>query len=195
MKTIVKNTLILLLITLIAGLALAFVYDLTKEPIARAEEEDKINAYRSVYPDAKDFTECTVDTYDFAPEGNVSVDEIKTALDSVGKPVGWVMTITSGSGYVGNITIALGISDNGTLQGMTVISMSETPGLGAKCTSEDFQGQFAGINASVIKAVKGGKSEDDEVDAISGATFTTNAVLEAVNAGISLANSHLIGRS
>ena len=56
MKTIVKNTLILLLITLIAGLALAFVYDLTKEPIARAEEEDKINAYRSVYPDAKDFT-------------------------------------------------------------------------------------------------------------------------------------------
>lgn len=192
MKPIIRNTLILLAITLVAGLALAVVHDITKEPIEKAEEEAKLEAYRSVYPDAASFGELTKDISSYKPLGKVTIDEVKTALDSSGSEIGWVMTVTSGSGYGGDITIALGVSKDGTVQGMTVISMSETPGLGAKCTSEDFQSQFAGIKSSKVTAVKTGKSADNEVDAISGATFTTNAVLEAVNAGLSLVSEYLM---
>ncbi len=192
MKSIIKNALILLAITLIAGLSLAFVHDITKEPIKRAQEEAALEAYRAVYNEADSFEELTSDISAYKAPENVTVDEVKIALSKDKETLGWVMKLTSKSGYVGDITLALGISEQGILQGMTVLSMSETPGLGAKCTSDDFQEQFVGIGVGSIVAVKDGKSAEGEIDAISGATFTTNAVLEAVNCGIDLAHTLLM---
>lgn len=192
MKTIIKNTAILLTITLIAGFALAFVYELTKAPIAGAEEEEKNDAYAAVFAEASSFEECKTDISSYSAPKGVTVNEVRNAVDSSGNLLGWVMTITCSEGYGGDITIALGITGEGAITSMTVISMSETAGLGAKCTSEGFLGQFKGIKSQSVKYTQEGKSAPDEIDAISGATITTKAVTKAVNAGLSLAYGTLM---
>ena len=192
MKTIIKNTLILLAITLVSGLLLAGVHDITAEPIKVAEENAKIAAYETVFPDAEGFFDCETDISAFAPDNDVELGELQCALDGSGNVIGWVMTLTSPKGYGGDIQIAVGITNDGSLTGMTVISMGETPGLGAKCTGREFQSQFAGITAKSITSTKTGKSADNEIDAISGATFTTTAIVQAVNAGLELAYEYLM---
>ena len=192
MKLIIKNTLILLAITLVSGLLLAGVHDITAEPIKVAEENAKAAAFETVFPDADGFSDCKTDISAYVPENSVELGELQNALDKDGNVIGWVMTLTSPKGYGGDIKIAVGITKDGSLTGMTVISMGETPGLGAKCTGRDFQSQFAGITAKNITSTKTGKSADNEIDAISGATFTTTAIVQAVNAGLELAYEYLM---
>ena len=192
MKKIIKNTAILLAITLIAGFALAFVYELTKSPIATAEEDEKNEAYAAVFAEASSFDTCKTDISSYTAPKGVTVNEVKNALDSSGKLLGWVMTLTCSEGYGGDITLALGITNEGEITSMTVISMSETAGLGAKCTSEGFLGQFKGIKSERVEYTQDGKKADNEIDAISGATITTKAVTKAVNAGLELAYSVLM---
>ena len=78
----------------------------------------------------------------------------------------------------------MGVLADGSVAGVKVISMNETPGLGAKCTDESWISQFKGINAEKVEYTKDGKVRDNEIDAISGATYTTEAVVGAVNFGL-----------
>ena len=192
MKLIIKNTLILFAITLISGLLLAGVHEITAEPIKAAEENAKVAAFEKVFPDAEGFSDCGTDVSAYVPDNSVEIGELQNALDKDGNIIGWVMTLTSPKGYGGDIQIALGVTKEGGIAGMTVISMEETPGLGAKCTGREFQSQFAGITAKSITATKTGKSADNEIDAISGATFTTTAIVQAVNSGLELAYDYLM---
>ena len=192
MKNIIKNTVILLVITLVAGFALAFVYEITKAPIAAAEEDEKIEAYEAVFAEASRFTDCEVDLASFDAPSGVTVDEVKCARDDAEKLLGWVMKITCSEGYGGDITVAIGITAEGEISAMTVISMSETAGLGAKCTSTAFLDQFKGIKSDKVVYTQNGKSADNEIDAIANATITTKAVTKAVNAGLSLAYKNLM---
>jgi len=187
MKQIVKNTLVLLCITLVAGLALAFVHDVTAKPIETAQENAKMSAYESVYADAASFTECDADISEYKFANGVTADEVLCALDGSGARLGWVMTLTSPKGYGGDVKLVIGVTNDGTLTGMKVIEHSETAGLGAKCEGEAFRSQFSGIKAESIEYTKTGRSADNEIDAISGATYTTKAVVQAVNAGLELA--------
>ena len=186
MKKIMTSTLILVAITLIAGLSLAAVYEITKEPIAEAEHKAKMDAYRTVMPDATDFTETELAATDL-PAG-VTVDEVMTAVTADHATVGYVVKTTSANGYGGNITVAVGILPNGKIQGVSVISQSETAGLGAKCAEDGFTSQFAGLFGTVEYTKTG---EEGKVDALSGATITTSAVTEAVNAALSYVNQHI----
>ena len=66
MKGILKHTALLAIITIIAGLALGLVHEITLEPIAQAKEQQKQNAYKSVFADAdafeaKDFDQAEAD--------------------------------------------------------------------------------------------------------------------------------------
>jgi len=187
MKKIIMSTLILVAITLIAGLALAAVYEVTKEPIAEAEYQAKMAAYRTVMPDASDFTEVTLAASDL-PAG-VSVDEVMTATAADGQTVGYVVKATSANGYGGNVTVAIGIQPDGHILAISVISQSETAGLGAKCAEKSFTDQFAGLFGTVEYTKTG---EEGKVDALSGATVTTNAVTEAVNAALTYVNQHIL---
>ncbi len=188
MKKIISSTLILVSITLIAGLALATVYEVTKAPIAAAEETAKQNAYRMVMPDAASFLAVGVleaQQYPVDREG-ILINECLTATDAAGNFIGYVINVTSPNGYGGDITVAVGVRSDLTIQGLSVISQSETAGLGAKCADADFTGQFTGIQG----AVGFGKTdlpEENRIDAISGATITTQAVTEAVNEAVSYA--------
>ncbi len=186
MKKIITSTLVLVAITLVAGLALAAVYEVTKEPIAEAELTAKLNAYRMVMPDADNFIatgNIENEAHPIRLDGGVFISECLTATDAAGNTVGYAVNVTSPNGYGGNITIAVGLLPDATIKGISVISQGETAGLGAVCAEEKFTEQFAGIQGPV-EYVKTGKTEPNQIDAISGATITTKAVTEAVNAAI-----------
>ena len=76
------------------------------------------------------------------------------------------------------------VKEDGTVNGISFLSISETAGLGMKADTDEFKGQFADRNAASFSVTKTGASADNEIDAISGATITTNAVTKGVNAGL-----------
>jgi electron transport complex protein RnfG len=192
-----KNCLALLLITLVAGFALACVNEVTEQPIADAENQARLDAYEVVFSGADFVDENALGLSSYIPQGNCTVDDVLTAKDKDGNTIGYVMSATSPSGYGGDVTVAVGVScETNTITGFTVLSHSETAGLGARCTEDEFQAQFAGKSASGISYVKGGgATTDTEIDAISGATITSNAVTEAVNAALDFYNNALGGLS
>ena len=112
------------------------------------------------------------------------IDELYNALDGSGNTLGYVFTVTTGEGYGGDIQFTLGVAADGTMQGISFLSISETAGLGMRANTDDFKSQFAGKNVESIAYSKTGATADNEIDALSGATVTTNAVTNGVNAGL-----------
>lgn len=191
MDKIIKNTLILTVITVVSGLLLGLVYDITKEPIATAQENTRQEAFRSVLPDAASFEE--YEGYDAEKAGALLVengydpDEISDAVtgkDAGGEIVGYVVNVISHEGYAGDIEISVGIASDGTVTGIEMLSISETAGLGMKAAEADFKDQFKDRKVEKFSYTKSGESGDDMIDAISGATITTNAVTNAVDAAL-----------
>lgn len=191
MDKIIKNTLILTVVTVVSGLLLGLVYDITKEPIAIAQENTRQEAFRSVLPDAASFEE--YEGYDAEKAGALLVengydpDEISDAVtgkDAGGEIVGYVVNVISHEGYAGDIEISVGIASDGTVTGIEMLSISETAGLGMKAAEADFKDQFKDKKVEKFTYTKSGESGDDMIDAISGATITTNAVTNAVDAAL-----------
>lgn len=182
---IIKNTVSLVLITLISALCLSFVFELTKDKIDDAELEERLASYREVFENAKGFKEIDLNAFlgDEESKNKPSVDYANYALDENGEQIGYVLSIKN-KGYGGDIVLSLGISKDGTITGMKVTKMSESPGLGAHCKDEEFSDQFKNIKTDKIICVKDGKKSPDEIDAISQATVTSKAVTDAVNRGI-----------
>ena len=185
----IKNTISLMIITVVAGLLLGLVYEVTKEPIAKEKQRAKEEAYKSVFADAASFGEIDMNIDDInvrlKEKGyKADIDEVMKVLDSSGTYIGYVMTLTDHEGYGGDIQFAMGIRNTGEINGISFLSIGETAGLGMKATEEDFIKQFSNRNVTALKYTKNGASKDDEIDALSGATITTNAVVNGVNAGL-----------
>jgi len=185
----IKNTISLMVITLIAGLLLGVVYEITKEPIAAEQQRAKEEAYKAVFADAQSFESIKLDVAaveaKLADNGyDVTVNEAMKVFDKDGNAAGYVLTVTDHEGYGGDIQFAMGVKLDGTVNGISFLSISETAGLGMKAAEEDFMKQFANKNVESFQYTKNGASADSEVDAISGATITTNAVVNGVNAGL-----------
>ena len=186
MNKILKNTLILTAITLIAGLGLGLVHEITLNPIAQAQEKAKKEAWQAVFPDAKldEFKETDVDQkaakQAISDLGvNATIDEVCTVGDT-----GYVITTTDKDGYGGDIQVSVGIQSDGTVTGVSFLSLSETAGLGMKAKEDSFSSQFAGKQVESFEVTKTGATSDNQIDAISGATITSSAVTSAVNAGL-----------
>ena len=194
MKKIVKNTLALTLITVVLGLVLGLVHEITLEPIAAQERRKQQEAYAEVLPDAESFEELDLSSGGLSEKFTAAVaeaglteetiDGVAKGLDGSGALTGYVFTVTTGEGYGGDIQFTLGLSADGTIRGISFLSIEETAGLGMRADTDDFKQQFAGIRAESIAYTKTGASADNEIDAISGATVTTNAVTNGVNAGL-----------
>lgn len=199
MKNIIKNTLILTAITLVSGLLLGLVYEITKEPIAIAQEAAKKEAYQQVMADADAFEtielndEAITQVEDTLESSGCSVNEIVEAKAN-GEMVGYVVTTTSSEGYGGDIQISVGILKDGTVNGVAILSIGETAGLGMKAKEPDFYNQYAGKNVEFFSVLKTGADSDNEIDALSGATITSNAMTNAVNAAV-IYHRHAIGGS
>lgn len=194
MKKIVKNTLALTLITVVLGLVLGLVHEITLEPIAAQERRKQQEAYAEVLPDAESFEELDLSSDGLSEKfaeviseaglTEETVDGVAEGLDGSGALTGYVFTVTTGEGYGGDIQFTLGLSADGTIRGISFLSIEETAGLGMRADTDDFKQQFTGIQAESIAYTKTGASADNEIDAISGATVTTNAVTNGVNAGL-----------
>lgn len=190
MGKIIKDTAVLLVITLVAGFLLGLVYDITLEPIAHQEELANAKACQEVFSDATDFTDVQtdLDTLNQNLKENglnyVTVDAVMEASDDSGQMLGYVLTVTDSEGYGGDIQLSMGVRMDGTLNGISILSISETAGLGMNANTDAFKGQFADKNVEQFTYTKNGASADNEIDAISGATITTNAVTNGVNGGL-----------
>lgn len=199
MKQIIKNTLILTAITLVAGILLGLVYEITKEPIALAKETAKKEAYQQVMADADTFDgldlidEATKQVEDTEESSGCTINEVVEAKVN-GETVGYVVTTTTSEGYGGEIQISVGILTDGTVNGVAILSIGETAGLGMKATNEEFYGQYAGKNVEFFSVSKTGASADNEIDALSGATITSNAMTKAVNSAV-VYYKHALGGS
>lgn len=189
MKNMLKDTLILMIITLFAGLLLGFVYDITKEPIAQQKELAKMAANKEVFAEAEEFqpyeafrAEEAAAVLTEAGLQGAEVDEVSVAMKD-GNAIGYVITVTDHEGYGGDIQFSLGITREGTLNGMSILSISETAGLGMRA-EEVLKPQFANKTVDSFTYTKTGATSESQIDAISGATITTNAVTNGVNAGL-----------
>ena len=190
MNNIVKNTLILTAITVVSGLLLGVVYGITKEPIAQAQENTKQEAYRTVLSDASEFETVEFDTDAAASllseNGYTSdvITEIAEGTDAGGETVGYVISVQSSEAYDGSLSLSVGIASDGTVKGIEMLEISETAGLGMKADEAEFKDQFKDKNVQKFTYTKTGEDGDDKIDAISGATITTNAVTNAVDSAL-----------
>ena len=161
-KIILKLGGILFAITFCVALLLAGANHLTEARIAENDRLAAETARKEALPEGETFTELAPDLY-----------EAKTG-DTV---VGWCVT-QKPVGFGGEITLTVGISTDGTVEGVQILSHSETPGLGARSTTE-WKDQFIGKHEGV--GVNKVTPSENEVLAITGATITSRAVTQGVN--------------
>ena len=198
-KKIVHDALILTAFTLVLGFVLGLVYEITKEPIAAADAATAQAAYKEVFQDADSFEAYAKFDKDAAlslMEENGFNDEIKdvqTAKGSDGSTLGYVITVLAKDGSQANITFSVGIANDGTVNGYSITSIAETPGLGEKKKNEEFYGQFQGKQTERFEVVKQAPASDSEIESISGATITSKAVTNGVNASITYFKNVLEG--
>jgi Predicted NADH:ubiquinone oxidoreductase, subunit RnfG len=122
----------------------------------------------------------------------VDINEVMQALDASGQLIGYVITVTDHEGYGGDIQFSMGVTLDGILNGISLLSISETAGLGMKA-GDVLVPQFADKKVESFTYTKSGSTNDSEIDAISGATITTNAIVNGVNGGLLFFNSVLAG--
>jgi electron transport complex protein RnfG len=161
------------IICVVAGLALAFVYDITKEPIARAKLKAANAAVAQVLPTGDEGV-IRQDIVDANGTTNTFYVTRKNA-----RLIGVASKGTSPNGYNGNVSVIVGISmDFNQIEAIKVLEQNETPGLGDKCQSDKFLGPFGGrqLDDTIWKI----KRDGGDVDAISGATITSRAATEAI---------------
>lgn len=162
-KDTIKLGIILLLICGISTGLLAYVNMVTKPVIAENDIKAQLVAKQEVIPEAATFEE---------------IDEnISAGKDKNGNIIGYAVSVKP-FGYGGEISMIVGVKSDLTVSGVKILSLSETPGLGAKAQDDNFLSQFNGKNKDM-------KLKDD-IAAISGATVTSTAVTDGVKEAISL---------
>ena len=169
-KFVLRLALTLFLITAVVAACLAGVNAITAPRIAQLQAEKTQQAIEMVLPGGGQLL-------DAFPDQTGLVSKVY-ASDK-----GYAVEVTP-SGFDNTITMMVGVDKAGKVLGISVISHTETAGLGATCAAkteagEAFRGQFAGASGSVAVTKDGG-----QLDAITGATITSRAVCLGVNAAL-----------
>ena len=113
--------------------------------------------------------------------GNTEITAVVEARNEKEEVIGYAFSVLSHDGYGGDIDVCIGISLDKTITGVEIISLNETPGMGMRATEPAFIEQYKDKKVDAFVVTKTGKSAENEIDAISGATVTSNAVTNAVN--------------
>ena len=87
----------------------------------------------------------------------------------------------SSAGYAGDVELMIGIASDGTVAGIQIVAENETDGIGTNALTEDYFGTFAGMEAAGALALDGETADATQVDGVSGATFTSTAVVTDLN--------------
>ncbi len=174
-STFVNMIVTLTSVTLIAGVALGFVYRATKDPINRAVLAKQLKAIEAVISQ--------YDNNPVAEKYKVAIEGSKDSLEFFpatwkGETVGVAIKTKSGKGYSGDIWLMVGFDTKGVIMDVFVIQHLETPGLGSKMSEPFFLNQFRGKDPGKVDLRV--KKDGGSVDAISGATISSRAFSEAV---------------
>ena len=156
----------------VVAVFLGLINFITHERIDTYKAEKSAAAMQAVLPAAE-----------YSPvEGHDSIEKLDLVREVYAAgDRGWVVMV-SPSGFGGEIDMAVGVDTDGTVTGISIIDMSETSGLGANAGRESFRSQFAGQSGLVALSKEGG-----EIDALTGATVTSSAVVRGVNAALAAA--------
>ncbi len=198
-KKIVHDALVLTAFTLVLGFLLGLVYDITKDPIAAAEKKALDEAYKVVFEDADSFEEDGSFDASKAAETLASeypddeITAVNQALDGSGNVLGYVLNVTSHEGSQADISFSVGIKNDGTLNGYSVTDIAETPGLGMLVTEEPFYSQFQNKSEESYTVVKTEAAADNEIQAVTGATISSRAITNGVNACLAYFQAALQG--
>lgn len=175
-----------IVVCLVAAAGLAATYAVTKDRIAAQDAAAVRRSLAAVLPDAAEFEAVTGEAELKAAReaaGDVTLDSVYTALDGSGQAIGTGMLVAS-RGYGGPIKMAVGLDRNGKVVGVSIVSMSETPGLGTKVVEDvTFLPKFNGAGTA---------DEAHDVDTITGATKSSRGVRKGVEAALA-ANAAIAG--
>ena len=170
----VKLTLTLLIISAVVACLLGLTNYITEEKIADINAQKTAASMQEVLP-ADSYT-----TVEYTgSEANVAA--VHQAGDA-----GFVVEVTP-AGFGGAIDMVVGVSNDGTVTGVAIVKMSETSGLGANAATESYRSQYVGLSGTLAVTKDGG-----EIDALTGATITSRAVTDGVNAALRVA-AELLG--
>lgn len=183
MKDTLTLTLKLLIICAVVAALLAFVNQITSPIIEVNNQKTFEEAMGEVLPGESSFSEAPLDSSFAASESGVKVESVYK-----GNGGGFVISSVCTEGYGGDVKVMVGISPDLKVKQIKIMSMSETPGLGAKAEETDFLNQYNGLEKG-ISVVKNQTPSGSEIQAISGATITSKAVTKAVNAALEAAES------
>ncbi len=180
-KEVIIVTVTLTLICLITTALLAIINSVTEEPIAQNLIKAENEARMSVVAGASDFAEKDAGAY-------------YEALDESGNVIGYAVS-TSAKGYGGDVAVMTGFDTEGKILKVVIVSADdETPGLGLKIKEDAFLGKFTGKSGE-LKLVTASQATgaDNEIDAVTSATYSSVAVVEAVNQANSILENVLGG--
>ncbi|MGI6777343.1 MAG: RnfABCDGE type electron transport complex subunit G [Acetivibrionales bacterium] len=186
MGSIFKPALVLFIICLVVTAALAFTYSGTKDVIDERARIDAENIRREVLSNAEGFERIDgiEQLAEERPEFNAVSEAYKGLKD--GSVIGYVFSVVS-KGYGGNMSLMVGIDSSGKITDVRIGEHSETPGLGAKAADEPFRSQLAGIVPDgPLSVVKTKSTKPEEIEAISGATISSKAVVSGVQTALDL---------
>ncbi|MCD5413769.1 MAG: RnfABCDGE type electron transport complex subunit G [Clostridiales bacterium] len=190
MREVIKLGFILLLITSVAAVVLGVTNDATGPIIEQREQEEKERALKTLIPDASEFiaVDCSL---------LIDKEDIVEAYEGIkdGVVVGYAVKVNP-SGYSGDINIIVGFASEGKTTGIIIGTHTETPGLGSRIKEDAFVQQFTDKKTEdMLVSVKGIVGQDNEIQAISGATVSSDAVIDGVNAAILLLSEILMNHS
>lgn len=174
-KDIIKPGIVLLIITIVAAGLLGAVNIATKDTIAEVEKKATETSMKEVLPDAKSFNdEITNDNKNYG-----IIKKYSEGLDDNGNTVGYTFNIST-KGFSTGLNLMVGITKDGVISGVDVLSHGETPGLGANADNPEWIGQFTDKSGK-LEVTKTDSTSESQIQAITGATITSNAVTQAVN--------------
>lgn len=183
--------LVLTLITFISAAGLSLVNQIVQEPIRISEMKETLKAINKVLPEH--------DNNPFEDQITIEIngkEEIIYIGRKNGELTGIAFNVDSNTGYGGVITLMIGINaQDSTLNGMYILSHSETPGLGDRMRDKDWQdSQFKGKPISEDYKFKV-TNDGGDVDVLTAATITSRAVCDAINTAYSVYSEFLISYS
>jgi len=149
----------LAVIVIVSVVLLIAVNSITSPIVKNMQVEEIKNTLRSIFPEMSQY----------------ELDDEVYIIYKDGEKAGYAF-IASGSGYGGNIDILVGLDSGFGIKGVSILSQTETPGVGSRITENSFTDQFKGLSASDIAL----KSEGGKIDAITGATISSRAVVKAI---------------
>ncbi len=162
-----KMLVVLTAIALFSGLVLTVTYQITAPYIALQADAAVIDSIKEVLGDISGFEKEEIDGQEFYLADNKQGEKLAAI-------------ISSATGYGGPVEVMVGISlDKKEIIGISILSHTETPGLGTVIEEDLFKNRFVGLPFV--------KNYSDEVDAITGATYSTVAVIKAVEKAVEFA--------